>query len=110
VKKVAISGDALSALVPISQFNKGQASKIFARARAEGRLVVLKNNAPEAVILSPEEYKRLREIVVDHELLLLARERLANSDNKNAIPLETVIKNLGITQKDLDAAGDVEIE
>lgn len=107
---MAMSADALKRLVSISQFNRGQATKIFARARAEGQIVVLKNNAPEAIILSPEEYSRMCEIIEDHELLLLAEERLANGNEVNAIPLETVMENLGITQADLDAAEELEIE
>ena len=56
---MAITADVLNSLVSITQFNKGQASKIFDRLRTERQLVVLKNNAPSAVILSPEEYERL---------------------------------------------------
>lgn len=107
---MTMSADALKRLVPISQFNRGQAAKLFARARSEGQIVVLKNNAPEAIILSPEEYARMCEIIEDHELLMLAEERLANGNEVNAIPLETVMANLQITQADLDAAEELEIE
>ena len=41
----------LKSLVPITQFNRGQASRIFDRLRTERQLVVLKNNQPAAVIL-----------------------------------------------------------
>ena len=70
----------------------------------------MKNNEPEAVILSPEEFQRMSEIEEDYHLLLLAQERLANDNIKNAIPLETVMSNLGITQADLDATEELEIE
>ena len=53
---MAIAADLLQSLVPISQFNKGQAAKIFDRLQSEKELIVLKNNQPSAVILSPEEY------------------------------------------------------
>ena len=105
-----MSADALKRLVSISQFNRGQATKIFARARAEGQIVVLKNNAPEAIILSPEQYAWMCGIIEDYELLTLAQERLANENTKNAIPLETVMSDLGITQADLDDAEALEIE
>ena len=107
---MAINSDTLNALVSISQFNKGQANKIFGRAKAQGKLIVLKNNEPEAVILSPEEFQRMSEIEEDYYLLLLAQERLANNNLKNAIPLETVMSNLGITQAELDAVEELEIE
>lgn len=40
-------------------FNQGQASKIFNRLHDEKQIVVLKNNVPTAVLLSPDEYDRL---------------------------------------------------
>ena len=63
---MAIATNILKCLVPISQFNKGQASKIFDRLRSEKELIVLKNNQPSAIILSPEEYTRLTEIEEDY--------------------------------------------
>ena len=52
----------LEKLVPITQFNQGQASKYFSRAKNGESFVVIKNNAPISVIVSPEEYKLLRDI------------------------------------------------
>ena len=46
-------------LVPISEFNKGQASKIFERLQADRSLVIIKNNAPIGVLVSIEEYREL---------------------------------------------------
>ena len=43
-------------LIPITQFNKGKASQLFARVQKGETLVVLKNNSPVAVVISPEEY------------------------------------------------------
>ena len=56
---MALATDFLQSLVPISQFNKGQAAKIFDRLHSEKELIVLKNNQPSAVILSPEEYTQI---------------------------------------------------
>ena len=77
---------------------------------ATNQLVVLKNNAPAAVILSPAEYSRLMEMEEDYHLLLLAQERLANTDMKKARSMEEVMKDLGITQEEIDETEDVEIE
>ena len=63
---MAIATNLLQSLVPISQFNKGQAAKIFDRLHSERELIVLKNNQPSAIILSPEEYTRLTEIEEDY--------------------------------------------
>ena len=49
----------LNNLVPITKFNQGQASKIFNRLQEEKQIVVLKNNVPTAILLSPDEYDRL---------------------------------------------------
>ena len=100
----------LKSLVPITQFNRGQASRIFDRLRTERQLVVLKNNQPAAVILSPEEYTRLTEAEEDYQLLLLARERLAGDNLKNAIPEQDVLSGLGITEEEIAQAEDVELE
>lgn len=100
----------LKSLVPITQFNRGQASRIFDRLRTERQLVVLKNNQPAAVILSPEEYTRLTEAEEDYQLLLLARERLAGDNLKNAIPEKDVLSGLGITEEEIAQAEDVELE
>ena len=41
---MALATDFLQSLVPISQFNKGQAAKIFDRLHSEKELIVLKKN------------------------------------------------------------------
>lgn len=52
----------ISRMVSITQFNKGKASQLFNRANKGETLLVIKNNTPVAVILSPKEYEILREI------------------------------------------------
>lgn len=49
----------LNNLVSVTMFNQGQASKIFNRLQTEKQIIVLKNNAPAAILLSPDEYYRL---------------------------------------------------
>ena len=100
----------LQSLIPISQFNKGQAAKIFDRLRTEKELVVLKNNQPSAVILAPEEYTRLVEIEEDYMLFLEANRRLERNENSAAIPMEKVLADLGISETELADIQDAEIE
>ena len=95
----------LNSLVPITQFNRGQASRIFDRLRQESRLVVLKNNQPAAVILSPEEYYRLSEIEEDYLLLIEATERLANN-KQSTTSMEKLLAELDITAQEIDEADD----
>ena len=107
---MAITADILQSLVPISQFNKGQAAKIFDRLHSERELIVLKNNQPSAIILSPEEYTRLTEIEEDYYLLLEANKRIEENGDNKTISIESVMNNLGISKEELIDAEDVDIE
>lgn len=73
-------------LIPITQFNKGQASKLFARLKNESGLVVVKNNVPIAVIISPHEYELYRKLF----------DSCKNIDNypENAFRNKDVIKSV----------------
>ncbi len=100
----------MDCLVPISLFNKGQATKIFSRLRETKELFVLKNNQPSAVILAPEEYARLTEIEENYTLLLEATRRLEENGDKPGIPMETVMTELGIHPEELEEMEDVDIQ
>lgn len=102
---MAKTANVLDKLIPITQFNRGQASRIFDRLHTENQLVVLKNNQPAAVILSPAEFSRLSEIEEEYKLLKNAVERLENN-SEPPIPVEDLMKELGITQEELDEAKD----
>jgi len=106
---MAHAANVLNSLVPITQFNRGQAARIFDRLHTESQLVVLKNNQPAAVILSPSEYQRLSEIEEDYLLLREAMERLS-ANTAPTTPMVDVMRELGITEEALDAAEDVAIE
>ncbi|MDD6217146.1 MAG: type II toxin-antitoxin system Phd/YefM family antitoxin [Roseburia sp.] len=107
---MAIATHLLQSLVPISQFNKGQAAKIFDRLRSEKELIVLKNNQPSAVILSPEEYTRLTEIEEDYLLLLEANKRMEENGNNKTVSFDSVTNDLGISEDELLETEDVDIE
>ena len=96
--------------IPISRFNRGLAGKIFDEVRATGPKVVMRNNQPECVLLSPEEYLRMVDELEDAKLLALAEERLANYDPEKLISEEEVWKELGLTEEDAAAVGEVEFE
>ena len=107
---MALATDFLQSLVPISQFNKGQAAKIFDRLPSEKELIVLKNNQPSAVILSPEEYTRLTEIEENYFLLLEANRRIEENGDKKTVSLDSVMDHLGISKEELLDAEDADIE
>ena len=106
---MAYTADILDSLVPITQFNRGQASKIFDRLHSENRLIVLKNKQPAAIILSPSEFQRLSEIEKDYTLLLEATRRL-KEDSVSTSSRKEVMSELDISKADLAAAGDVLME
>lgn len=107
---MALATDFLQSLVPISQFNKGKAAKIFDRLHSEKELIVLKNNQPSAVILSLEEYTRLTEIEEDYFLLLEANRRIEENGDKKTVSLDSVMDHLGISKEELLDAEDADIE
>ncbi len=107
---MAITTNLLQRLVPISQFNKGQAAKIFDRLHSEKELIVLKNNQPSAIILSPEEYSRLTEIEEDYFLLLEANKRIEDNTTKASLSFETVMMDLGISEEEISNMEDTDIE
>ena len=57
----------LNNLGSVTMFKQGQASKIFNRLQEEKQIVVLKNNIPTAVLLSPNEYDRLLSLAESEE-------------------------------------------
>ncbi len=107
---MAIATSFLQSLIPISQFNKGQAAKIFDRLHFEKELIVLKNNQPSAIILSPEEYARLTEIEEDYFHLLEANKRIEENGAKAALSFEAVMKDLAVSEEEIADAEDVNIE
>lgn len=101
---------AIQNTVSISLFNRGLAGKIFADVKRTGAKVVMKNNTPEVVLLSPEEYVNLINAVNDARLLAVASERMAHYDAERLISSEEVDRQLGIRESDLDGFDEVEFE
>ena len=101
---------AINRTVPISQFNRGLAGQIFSDVKKTGAKVVIKNNEPEAVILPPNQYVELMDILNDYELLSIAVERMEHFDPSTLISEEEMDRELGITQEEFDSVGEVEFE
>lgn len=101
---------AITNTVPITQFNRGLAGKIFEDVKRSGAKVVMKNNAAECVLLSPEEYVRLMDEVNDARLLAVATERMAHYDPSTLISEEKMNRRLGVTATDLADFDEVDIE
>ena len=101
---------AINRTISISQFNRGLAGKIFSDVKKTGAKVVMKNNAAECVLLSPEEYVRIMDELNDARLLKLANERMQHFDPATLIPSEEVNRKFNISEQDLEEINDVDIE
>lgn len=95
----------LKSIVPISRFNKGEANKIFSEVKNDGVRIVVKNNVPECVLISPEDYQNMIEEYENTLLLMEATKRA--SENVTPISQEDILKRYGISESDLD---DVEVD
>ena len=101
---------AVTKTVPISQFNRGLAGKIFSDVKAHGSKVVMKNNTAEVVLMSPDEYVQIMDTLNDYLLLTMAVDRMSDYDPSKLIYEEEMDRRLGITREDLDSIDDVEFE
>ena len=101
---------AITNTVPITQFNRGLAGKIFEDVKQCGAKVVMKNNTAECVLLSPDEYIRLMDELNDARLAALAAERMAHFNPENTVSEAEMNRRLGITEDDLAGFDEVDIE
>lgn len=86
----------LDNLVPISAFNHGGASKAFAQVTRNNPVVVLKNNSPVAIIISPDDYKRLTEAAED--LILHQGSAVRLSASSHTLTEEEAFKNAPLVE------------
>ena len=101
---------AIQNTISISMFNRGLAGKIFDEVKKYGAKVVMKNNTPECVLMSPDEYVQLINEVNDARLLTLANERIAKFDTATLVSLDDIDSEFGITKDDLADSSEVEFE
>lgn len=98
----------MNSLVPISRFNKGEANKIFEELKDTGFKVVLKNNTPACVLLTPEAYEEMMETIEDYKLYIEAEKRIRASKDDDYISSKDLLKELGIDEDEL-SVDDVEL-
>lgn len=101
---------AIENTISISQFNRGLAGKIFEEVKRCGAKVVMKNNSPECVLLSPEEYIRLLDEVNDARLLATATQRMAQFNPATTVSQEQVDAEFGFIRSDYEDIEDIEFE
>lgn len=97
----------LKSMIPISYFNKGMANKIFADVKLNGTRIVVKNNVPECVLMSPDEYQTMME-EYENAVLYAEAQRRASDDAKALTQAEVLLKH-GFSEAELSDV-DVELE
>ncbi|EQJ49164.1 type II toxin-antitoxin system family protein [Clostridioides difficile P25] len=92
----------LNTIVPISRFNKGEANKIFDEVKKSGSKIVVKNNIPTCVLITPEKYEEMINAIEDYKLLLETEKRMKNINEEELISQSELMKDLDISEKDLE--------
>ncbi|MDR1704206.1 MAG: type II toxin-antitoxin system Phd/YefM family antitoxin [Clostridiales bacterium] len=98
-----------SVSVPIARFMNGEAARVFQEVEEEGTKIVMDNGDPKCVLMTPEEYVRMKDEIEDRKLIDLVIERIDN-DTGVTYSEKEVLEELGITEEDLAAIDDSEIE
>lgn len=101
---------AISHMISVSDLGRGQASRVIqAVEKSKEQFIVVKNNKPQAVLISIEEYMNLMESKEELELLLVANERMKTQ--KDSIDFDKLLVEFDLTHHDLDQIeSDVDIE
>lgn len=97
----------LNSIVPISRFNKGEASKIFDEVNKSGFKIVVKNNKPTCVLITPETYQEMVEAIENYNLYLEAEKRMKNASDDDFISSDDALQSLGIKKDELK---DIEVD
>ena len=95
-------------VLPLAAFGES-ARRIFADARRSGMKVVVEDDRPAGVLLSPDEYEKLIDEIEDMRVEQIAAERLSKPRGKGT-SFEEALAEFGLTEKDLEGWEDVEIE
>jgi len=97
----------LNAIVPISRFNKGEASKIFAEVNDSGAKIVVKNNKPTCVLITPQKYEKMMETIENYYLFVEAEKRMKYAEETDFVSHKKIMKKFNINEDDLK---DIEVE
>ena len=99
----------LNAFVPISRFNKGEAGKIIEEVKRDGIKVIVKNNAPECIMITVEDYDKL--VIESNPPQTLeqekARKEFIEKIRKNVAPPLPPTRN---RKEVMDEIGSIEVD
>jgi len=109
VEHITITRREMPHFVPISRFNRGEASKIFAEVNKKGLAIVVKHNIPVCVLIKPEIYDGIVEMLEDYRQFFEANKHLKNTESEELISHEQQLNDLGMGTSDLkDVDKDIE--
>jgi prevent-host-death family protein len=102
----------LDHIISVSDLGRGQASRVISEVeKNKDQYIVIKNNKPQAVILSIDEYNHLLESKEELELLLIATSRLEEISQEEYTDMSEIMQEFGIDDEELEKiAESVEIE
>lgn len=102
-------GSALKKMISFLEFNIGQAGKIFDYVKKAGAKILVKNNNPECVLISVDDYIKMVDELNDMRVLLMAADRMSDFDGdiKDTLSQEEIEKMVGVNSDDYE---EVEIE
>ena len=109
VRQVNNVSSAINNTVSISQFHKGMTAQIFTEVKKTGAKVVIRNNEPECVIMSTDDYMDLLDELAEIRMELTALRRIADGALNHTIPQQEVDGMFGFTQEDLAGYEEVEL-
>jgi len=104
----AQAAETMRSMIPVSRFNKGEATKIFDEVTQSGIKIAIKNNKPACVLISLEKYEAMLEEMEDLQLMLEAEKRIAEGDS--VVSFQEILSKNDMTEADLKGWEDVEIE
>ena len=102
----------IGSLISVSDLSRGMASKIIHQVgKNREQFIVVKNNKPEAVILSVDEYTELFEARENLKLLQMANKRMKDFKQEDTLSHDDILKAYNISEERLDQLMEtVEIE
>jgi len=99
--------DALDHMISVSELGRGKASKVIQEVEStKDQYIVVKNNKPQAIIISIEEYTELMEAKDELILLVEAQSRVSNMKEKELLSLEQFLDEEGIEMEEIDSLKD----
>ena len=105
-------------LIPVSEFSKGRTAHIFDDVKNNNsEYIVLKNNQPTAVLISVDEYKKVKQLgayleQVDEKMLFeQALKAQASFNQKDTVTMDELMKEHDINPAEVEKAMEsIEIE